>query len=99
MTVGFCIRKRLNFVGMPNEINLKDVEKLTRKQVVNVALNLRTMRKQKSYTQLDLAVKLDCSESFVSALECGVYKDISLLILNKITSLFEISIEKLLSDP
>lgn len=84
---------------MPNEINLSDIKKLTNKQVINIAYNLKTTRKEKGYTQLDLAVKLDCSESFISALECGVYSDISLITLNKITSLFDISISQLLSDP
>lgn len=74
-------------------------EQITLKQVLNLALNMKELRKAKGYTQLDLAVHLSCSESFISGIECANYRDISLLMLNKISKLFDVSIVELLKAP
>lgn len=71
---------------------------ITIKQVVNVAMNVRRLRKEKGLSQLHLAMELKCSESFVSGIECSRYADISLLTLNKIVLALDIPIEELLRE-
>lgn len=85
---------------MRREIILKEVESMTCEQVMNLAFNLKYLRKNKKFTQLELAVELNCSESFISNLESArYYNDISLFTLNKICSLFDVTIDQLLSKP
>lgn len=76
-----------------------DPEKATVKQVVNVAVNVRRLRKEKGLSQLHLAMELNCSESFISGVECSRYCDISLLFLNKLSHTLGVGIDDLLNIP
>lgn len=73
-------------------------KKITVKQVVNVAMNVRRLRKEKGLSQLHLAMSMDCAESFVSGIECSRYADISLLTLNKIVLALGVPLEELLKE-
>jgi len=80
---------------MQEDLNIGQIEKYTRNQVLNIACNMRKFRKDNNYTQMDLAVKLDCSDSFISGVERGIYLELNLLTLNKICFLFGVSLEEL----
>lgn len=72
-------------------------ERKTIKQVVNIAVNVRRLRREKGLSQLHLAMELDCSESFISAIECSRYCDISLLFLNKLSAALDVTIQELIT--
>jgi putative transcriptional regulator len=58
---------------------------------------LRDLRKERDWTQADLAVRLDVSRQTVNALEAGRY-DPSLPLAFKIARLFERRIEDIFLD-
>ena len=59
---------------------------------------LRVLRAERSWSQLDLAEKLEVSRQSVNAIETGKY-DPSLPLAFRIAELFELSIEEVFVSP
>lgn len=81
---------------MRDDLNKKDIEKYTLNQVLNLAFNVRRFRKENNLTQMEFAIMVDCSDSFVSKIERATYLEINLFTLNKLCFVMETSIDNIL---
>lgn len=62
-----------------------------------IGLNIMYYRKLKNYTRKQLAQEVDISMAYMAKIESGtVSKSVSLTILSKISSILNVSIDKLL---
>lgn len=62
-----------------------------------LARNIRALRKSAGYTQKELAEKLDCSDSYISAYECGE-KTVTRKHLEAIANHFGVTVDSLLNS-
>jgi len=66
----------------------------TRDILLLIGINIRRLRKERKWSQADLALKVDMHRSYVGAIERGG-KNISLDKLARLAIVFEIKIEDL----
>lgn len=78
-----------------DEINVQKVKDLTQKEINIIGTNLRKIRLKNNLTQQDVAFYIFTDKSSISALERGKCDNITLLSLNKIIELFNITFNDL----
>lgn len=78
-----------------DEICNKEAELFTQERLQIMGKNLKKMRLKNHLTQADVAFYIFSDKSLVSALERGVYKNITLLTISKLVLLFKIEIDDL----
>ncbi len=81
-----------------DEINVQKVKDLTQSEIIKIGINLKKMRLKNHLTQQDVAFYIFTDKSFISALERGKCDNITLLSLNKIIELFNITFKDLFLD-
>lgn len=74
-------------------IERKDINAKTEICLKCVGNKIRELRLKNNYTQFDVSCFLDFDKSLVSALERGVYNNITIKTLIKFALLFDVDIE------
>lgn len=78
-----------------DEINPKKTKELTKEILIAIGKNIKERRSQGKLSQLDVAFFTYTEKSFISNLENGKLKNITLLTLLKLSELFKIPIEEI----
>ena len=80
------------------EICLKSAKEKTESLIKIIGKNIRKLRIDKKLTQNDIAFNSWVEPSYISAVERGSYKNITLLSLMKLSILFEVKPEDLFKE-
>lgn len=80
-----------------DEICLNELSKETKKSLIIIGKNIKNLRLKNKLTQNDLAFYCYLDISVISKLERGVAKNITLITLQKLSLLFEVPLEILIS--
>lgn len=76
---------------MPHEINKREIAKSVAKRTLDIGIRVRLLRKQKDFTQQDLAFYSFSDKSLISDIERGLSNNITLFTLFKIASVLGVS--------
>lgn len=81
-----------------DEIDLRKVKKETAEMLVLIGKNIKKLRENASLSQMDIGFYIFADKSSISDLERGVPKNITLLTLKKLATLFDVKVEELFKE-